>query len=71
MRKMFNYLDRYYLKNSNMQSLAMSALVFFKEKCFNEVSEDLRVALLNQITKDRDGQFVAWDLLKNAIQAFV
>ena len=45
MRKMFNYLDRYYLKNSNMQSLAMSALVFFKEKCFNDVSESLRSSL--------------------------
>lgn len=54
-----------------MQSLAMSALVFFKEKCFNEVSESLRGALLNQITKDRDGQYVDWDLLKNCIQAFV
>ena len=47
MRKMFNYLDRYYLKNCNMSSLAMSALVFFKDKCFTELTEPLRIALLN------------------------
>eukprot|EP00349_Pseudokeronopsis_sp_Brazil_P000789 CAMPEP_0202959952 /NCGR_PEP_ID=MMETSP1396-20130829/4148_1 /ASSEMBLY_ACC=CAM_ASM_000872 /TAXON_ID= /ORGANISM="Pseudokeronopsis sp., Strain Brazil" /LENGTH=144 /DNA_ID=CAMNT_0049678869 /DNA_START=44 /DNA_END=478 /DNA_ORIENTATION=- len=34
MRKMFNYLDRYYLKNTNMQTLAMSSLQFFKDNCF-------------------------------------
>jgi hypothetical protein len=49
----------------------MSALVFFKEKCFFEVVDSLRSALLNQITKDRDGQYVDWDLLKNSILAFV
>lgn len=47
MRKMFNYLDRYYLKNSNMQSLAMSALVFFKEKCFSQLTDRLTAAILN------------------------
>ncbi len=54
-----------------MQTLAMSSLQFFKEKCFGEMQEPLRNALLNQITKDRDGQQVDWDLLKNCIQAFV
>lgn len=54
-----------------MQSLAMSSLTFFKDKCFNEVVDQLRNALLDQITKDRDGQHVDWDLLKQCIQAFV
>ena len=54
-----------------MQTLAMSSLQFFKEKCFTEIQDPLRNALLNQITKDRDGQQVDWDLLKNCIQAFV
>jgi hypothetical protein len=58
MRKMFSYLDRYYLKNSNMSSLAASALSFFKEKCFNKVKEQLKNAILVQITKDRDGDMV-------------
>ena len=47
MNKMFSYLDRYYLKNSNMQSLAMSALLFFKEKCFTQMTDKLTASLLN------------------------
>lgn len=49
----------------------MSSLQFFKEQCFGALQEPLRGALLNQITKDRDGQQVDWDLLKNCIQSFV
>lgn len=54
-----------------MQSLATSALIFFKERCFNQVSEQLRGAVLNQITKDRNGEKVDLDLLKRCIQTFV
>lgn len=49
----------------------MSALVFFKDKCFSSLPEKLTAALLNQITKDRDGEYVDWDLLKKAIQTYV
>ena len=45
----------------------MSALTFFKESCFNKMQDALRVAILNQISKDRDGEYVDWDLLKNCI----
>ena len=36
-----------------------------------ELVESLKTAILTQITKDRDGEQVDWDMLKNAIQAFV
>lgn len=49
----------------------MSALAFFKEHCFTKLIEHLRGALLNLITKDRDGQHVDWTLLKNCIAVFV
>jgi len=54
-----------------MQSLAMSALVLFRDKCFMSVKEGLCTALIDQITKDRNGEYVDWDLLKNAIMSFV
>ena len=54
-----------------MQTLATSALLFFKDRCFMQVQEQLRHALLNQITRDRNGEKVDWDLLKNCILAFV
>ena len=54
-----------------MNSLASSALSFFKEECFIPLQEPLKNAILQQITKDRDGEMVDWDLLKNSIQSFV
>lgn len=54
-----------------MQTLATSALQFFKDKCFNQIHDHLRNALLNQITRDRNNEKVDWDLLKACILAFV
>ena len=55
-----------------MQSLAMSSLGYFKDKCFGGKTVDLlRAGLLSYITKDRNGEQVDWDLLKHCIQAFV
>lgn len=53
--KMFNYLDRYYLKNSqtDSQTLAQTALGKFKELIFKRRMSDLRWAILQEINKDR------------------
>lgn len=54
-----------------MKTLAMSALTFFKENCFQKLIEPLRNALISQISKDRDGEYVDWALLKKCIQIYV
>lgn len=54
-----------------MQNLAMSALVYFRDQCFNDVHEQLRAGLLEQIKKDRNGEAADWDLLKRAIGVYV
>ena len=54
-----------------MQTLATSALQFFKERCFVQVQDQLRQALLSQISRDRNSEKVDWDLLKNCVLAFV
>lgn len=71
LRKMFNYLDRYYLKNNNGNSLATTALQLFKDKCFKQLEERLRRAILNQMSRDRNSELVDLDLVKRAIYAFV
>lgn len=71
MRKMFSYLDRYYLRNNNTVTLATSALHLFRDQCFNTVIDRLRTAILNQITKDRNNEIVDLDLVKRAIYTFV
>lgn len=54
-----------------MKSLAMSALGYFKEHCFHKISEQLRRAIIEQITKDRDGELVNQEDLKGSILVFV
>lgn len=70
-RKMFAYLDRYYLKNNNSLTLATAALHLFRDKCFNLIYERIRKAILNQMTRDRNNEQVDLDLVKRAIYTFV
>lgn len=47
MRKMFGYLDRYYLKNNNTILLCTTALQLFRDQCFGYVHKRLSTAILN------------------------
>ena len=40
--KILNYLDRYHLKNANMNSLAANALQIFQDECFTTQKDVLR-----------------------------
>lgn len=71
MRKMFVYLDRYYLKNNNSLTLATTALHLFRDHCFNQVCDRVRKAILNQMTRDRNNEQVDLDLVKRSIYTFV
>ncbi len=71
MKKMFEYLDRYYLKNANMDSLAMQGLILYREKCFMVIKDHISHALIELIQKDRNGEVADWDLLKQAILVLV
>jgi len=71
MRKMFSYLDKYYLKNNNTHTLATTALHLFRDECFTKIRDRVRAAILNQITRDRNNEMVNLDLLKRAIYTFV
>ena len=39
MAKLFTYLDRYFLKFSNLDSTTLSALKFFKEMVFDKLKD--------------------------------
>jgi hypothetical protein len=51
MRKMFDYLDRFYLKNGSerCENLTQTALTIFKAKVFKSRSVDVRWAILQEI----------------------
>ena len=66
---MFEYLDRYYLKNGaeRAQNLTETALSKFKDLVFNDKISELRRSILEEIQKDRLNEIVDKDLIKNAI----
>lgn len=47
--KVFNYLDRYFLKFSNADSTVLTALKTFKKYIFDQLKNELVQALLDEI----------------------
>lgn len=69
--KMFDYLNRYFLKNQSMSSLGITALKKFNELFYPEIKLTLRGMLLTQISKDRNREAVNREILKKVIQCYV
>ena len=69
--KMFDYLNRYFLKNQSMKSLGQTALMKFNELFYEKVKTELREVILEQISKDRNNQIVDRSIVKKAIQCYV
>ena len=71
MKKMFDYLDRYFLKtskptdnNERMQNLVETALYYFREKIFEKRKSEYVKAILSEIQKDRENEMVDQNLIK-------
>lgn len=45
--KMFDYLNRYFLKNQSMKSLGQTALVKYNELFYERIKVDLREVILD------------------------
>ena len=73
MKKMFDYLDRYYLKSLKCKgkSLLGTAQEHYKAQVFDKHMNDLRVAILNEIIKERDNEMVDKDVIKEAVIQFM
>lgn len=68
---MFDYLNRYHLKNQAMSSLGQTALKKFNELFYPKIEGTLRELLLQDISKDRNGEMVNREILKKVIQCYV
>lgn len=66
---MFNYLDRYYLKNGaeHLANLTDTALRYNRERVFDKKMAELRRSILAEIKKDRENELADRDLIKEAI----
>ncbi len=65
--KMFDYLNRYFLRNQSMSSLGQTALKKFNELFYPEIKKTLRELLMQHISKDRNGESVKREVLKKVI----
>jgi hypothetical protein len=49
----------------------MTAMKYFKERCFLIAKPKIITELLEMVTKDRNGEYCDYNLLKDAINSFV
>ena len=71
MDRSFEYLNRYYLKNNQLQLIGEKCLAMFKENIFNDAKDRITGAILSQISLQREGNAVQREYLKKAIQVYV
>ena len=77
LHKIFYYLDRYFVKNktkdhdSKVHPLFQAGLNIFREKIVDIYHQKIKVAVIEQITKERDGQLIDRDRVKNAVLTFI
>eukprot|EP01080_Neovahlkampfia_damariscottae_P009387 gene9387-1598_t len=71
MEKVFNYLDRYYTKHNNRDSLRDVGLKCFQENCYQTVKEDMKTALLQRILQERNGDQIDRSVMKDGVSLFI
>jgi cullin 1 len=68
MKKVFDYLDRFYLKDQKQTPMLIeTSLILFRDNVFKTKLADLRTNILNEIEKDRLDQDVDKDVIRSAI----
>lgn len=70
MKKIFNYLDRYYVVRYNLVDLHAVGVDAFKSIVYEEFKVKAREAVLAQMEKDREGEIVDTDLLRDTLAIF-
>lgn len=72
MKRMFNYLNRYHVPNSDgLLELEENGYNLFKQIVFDTLKVDLRNAILLCIEDERNGNRVQRDLLRDCVYVFV
>lgn len=71
MTKVFNYIDRYFLKFSNTPSTVQCALQEFKDNVFVRFKEVLIESVLEQFKQWREGVDVNWRNIHAVIETFI
>eukprot|EP00826_Nyctotherus_ovalis_P047005 TRINITY_DN5357_c0_g1_i4.p1 TRINITY_DN5357_c0_g1~~TRINITY_DN5357_c0_g1_i4.p1 ORF type:complete len:571 (-),score=227.42 TRINITY_DN5357_c0_g1_i4:413-2125(-) len=70
MKKVFTYLDRFYLPDNKMPSLSQTGLDIFKKQIFAKLNEPIVKAVLELIESEWEGEVVDWIRLKKIIACY-
>jgi hypothetical protein len=57
MRKIFDYLDRYFLKNKG-ENLTETCLILYRSKIFDRSKNHILSSIFDEIAKDRENEIV-------------
>eukprot|EP00761_Pharyngomonas_kirbyi_P009744 gb/GECH01009762.1/.p1 GENE.gb/GECH01009762.1/~~gb/GECH01009762.1/.p1 ORF type:complete len:757 (+),score=124.82 gb/GECH01009762.1/:1-2271(+) len=71
MMKVFRYLDLYYTKHSNKDSLRDVGLKSFQEHVYGSIKQDMARALLDKIHQEREGDLIDRSVMKDGVQLFI
>lgn len=67
MDRSFEYLNRYYLRNNQLQLVGEKCMSLFNDTIFSERKADFTRAILEQISNDRKGEMIQKDVVKKCI----
>ena len=70
MKRIFAYLDRYYLPNRSIDSLANTGLKLFKEHIFDKLKGLVVEEIFNMILREREGEIIDPNIIKHALISF-
>ena len=71
MDRSFEYLNRYYLKNNQLQLVGEKCMSMFHERVFDQHRRVITDAILKQIKADRAGNAINKETVKKCIQVYV
>ncbi|XP_024168873.1 cullin-1 [Rosa chinensis] len=69
--RFFHFLDRYFITRRSLPSLNEVALISFRDLVYHEVNANARVAVIDLICKEREGEQIDRELVKNVVDMFV
>jgi len=69
--KIFMYLDKFYTQNADRLATKLQGYKIYKENVFDTFVGPVRNAILNCITKERNGEEQDRNLLKECVEVFV
>ncbi|GLT42501.1 hypothetical protein SLA2020_164970 [Shorea laevis] len=68
--RFFHYLDRYFIAQRSLPALNEVGLTCFRDLVYNEINGKVRGAVITLIDKEREGEQIDRELLKNVLDIF-